>query len=82
MTLHWAPGMTLAPAFGGERPPAKLESYTAITYKTFIKSNIILFSEGLTFFFFSLYFCSWVPFLLRKKRGKKKEKEKPPGSFI
>lgn len=54
VTLLWAPGTALCPALGGEHLPAKLESYTAITYKTFINSHIILSSEGLALFFFSL----------------------------
>lgn len=82
VTLRWTPGTALSPAFGGEHPPAKLESYTAITYKTFIKSHIILSSEGLAlllFFFFSLFLLS---FKIEGKKKNEKGKKKPPGTFI
>lgn len=75
LTLLWTPGTALSPAFGGEHRPAKLESYTAITYKTFIKSRIIFSSEGLALFFFSSLFLL-VGSLSFKIEGEKKKKEK------
>jgi len=87
-TLHRAPGTAPVPASGGEHPPAKLESYTAITHKTFIKSDVIFSSEASAFFFSSpsIIFLL-VGSLSFEKEGKekypeKKETEKPPGTFI
>lgn len=74
LTLLWTPGTALSPAFGGEHRSAKLESYTAITYKTFIKSHIIFSSEGLALFFFSLFLL--VGSLSFKIDGEKKKEKR------